>query len=299
MGENGYNGGDSGRGPAETGPAPDLEPVNGDDMAHGSSKSTKFAAFQFYPRDFLASDKVARMSLSEIGVYITLLSYAWLGRGLPTDIDQLARLVRIPPKRFAKIWSGVLSECFVVKGGKLVNPRQELQRKELESYVASCAKGGERSAETRKARYGSAQPPRSDPRSGPRSDAEVTPNTASASSTASSTAKKSTDGARRIPTLVTPPIQHRNVAHFSPCGDVPNFVHDELVRKVANGGVGEREADQQVRAFYADTERRFEGQIVGDPAPKFWRDQFAQRAKPTKPMSDAAATVFKTLGVKL
>lgn len=108
-------------------------------------------------------------------------------------------------------------------------------------------------------------------------------------------------GTRRAPTLVTPPLQHRHVAHFSPLGDVPNGLHSEFVRKVANGGVSEVEADQQVRNFYAKTEGEFVGQIVAEDAWKFWRGQFAAKGKtaqPVKAMSDAAALVFETLGIK-
>lgn len=81
----------------------------------------------------------------------------------------------------------------------------------------------------------------------------------------------------RATTLVVPPIQYRNISHFSPLGDVPRFVHDELVRKVQNGGATETDADRQVRAFYTETERGWSGQIVGDEPPKFWRAQFAAR----------------------
>ena len=167
-----------------------------DDVA--PTKSTKFAAFQFYPRDFLTSDKVSRMTLTEVGIYITLLCYAWLGHGLPGELDQVARLVRIPTVRFKRIWNGPLSECFVKRGAKLVNPRQEQQRKELEAYVERCSKGGERSAETRRERYGTSQPPRSDLRSDLRSGLEVVPNTSSSSAIASSTAKKEQDDGQSL-----------------------------------------------------------------------------------------------------
>jgi uncharacterized protein YdaU (DUF1376 family) len=171
-----------------TEPSPDQATTGEVDMA--TIKSSKFAAFQFYPRDFLTSDKVARMSLEETGVYITLLCYAWLGKGLPPEPEQLARMLRMPLGRFKKVWAGVLSECFVLRAGKLVNPRQEHQRKELIAYVESCAKGGERSAETRRNRYGTSQPRRSDLRSDIRSESELTPNTSSSSAIASSSAKE-------------------------------------------------------------------------------------------------------------
>lgn len=118
------------------------------------------------------------------------------------------------------------------------------------------------------------------------------------SATATATAQRP---ARPIPTLVTPPIRHRHVAHFSPLGDVPNDLHSEFVRKVANGGVDDAEADRQVRTFYAAVEAEHVGQIVAENAWTFWRAQFAakgKRAAPIKPMSDASSMVFETLGVK-
>jgi uncharacterized protein YdaU (DUF1376 family) len=161
-------------------------------------QSTKFAAFQFYPRDFLTSSKVVRMSPTEVGIYFTLLCYSWLDEGLPVAPEELAKLTRIPLKRFQKLWGGVLSECFVVRSGRLVNPRMERQRKELRAYVESCRRGGENSAATRRARNGTAQPskvPRSDlrsePQSEPRSESQVTPNTAFASSSSSAFASAS------------------------------------------------------------------------------------------------------------
>jgi len=155
-----------------------------------ASQKRSRAAFQFYPADFLASSKVARMSTMEIGAYFTLLCYAWTDNGLPAQIDQLAKLLRMPSGRFKKLWAGVLSECFEERQGRLVNPRQERQRKELEDYISACERGGRRSADSRSKRYGSSQPVHSDSRSEPRSErrsehrsgVEVAPNTSSSSS---------------------------------------------------------------------------------------------------------------------
>lgn len=99
-----------------------------------SSKSTKSPAFQFYPSDFLGDDRVARMTYTEIGIYTVLLSRAWLAGGLPTDVGEIAKMLKLPPPRFRKLWAGVLSECFTVKNGRLVNPRQEKERQKQADY---------------------------------------------------------------------------------------------------------------------------------------------------------------------
>src|SRR5678816_1975538 len=69
------------------------------------------------------------MSLTEIGAYTLLLAHCWLDGGLPLDVEQLARIVKVPAKQFAKMWAGPLHECFSERVGKLVNDRLEIERK--------------------------------------------------------------------------------------------------------------------------------------------------------------------------
>lgn len=99
------------------------------------TKSTKSPAFQFYPRDFLSSRKVDRMSMTERGIYITLLAHCWIDRGLPTDLSELAAACRMKPAQFERIWSrGVVSQCFEFRNDRLVNPRLEVERKVQVEY---------------------------------------------------------------------------------------------------------------------------------------------------------------------
>ena len=102
----------------------------------------KSPAFQFYPTDFLSSSKVARMSLTEIGIYTILLCHCWLDGGLPKSVEQLALLVRVRTDRFAKIWAGVLSECFREEGGKLLNIRLERERNKQAHRRSNGTLGG-------------------------------------------------------------------------------------------------------------------------------------------------------------
>ena len=123
-----------------------------------------------------------------------------------------------------------------------------------------------------------------------------TPEISSTTSTATATAHA--EPARRSATLVIPPIKHAHLAHFSPCGDVPNQLHSEFVRKVVNGGADESEANRMVRDFYKAVEAEHVGQIVAENAFAFWRAQFQAKGKPTaKPMSEAASMVFQTLNM--
>lgn len=115
-------------------------------MAHGSSQSKRSPAFQWYPEAYFSSSRVQRMSHTERGIYIDLLSYCWLENGLPTSTDLLAGMLRISPKRFARIWSnGPLHECFHERNGRLFNARQERERKkqrEFREQKSAAARSG-------------------------------------------------------------------------------------------------------------------------------------------------------------
>lgn len=111
--------------PKHTGSDPDMP----------SSKSTKSPAFQFYPRDFLASHNVDRMAMTERGAYITLLARDWLDGGVPTDLDELASMCRMKPSQFRRMWSnGRLSRCFTEKNGRFFNDRLEVERRIQSAY---------------------------------------------------------------------------------------------------------------------------------------------------------------------
>jgi uncharacterized protein YdaU (DUF1376 family) len=111
-------------------------------MAHEPAQRSP--AFQFYPKDFLSSSHVQRMTLTEIGVYIVLLSHAWLSGGVPAEMPELAKLVKMPTARFAKMWSGALSECFEIKDGRLVNSRLESERQKQNAYREKQAEHGKK-----------------------------------------------------------------------------------------------------------------------------------------------------------
>lgn len=116
-----------------------------------ASKSTKAPAFQFYPKDFISSSKVQRMSLTEIGVYTLLLSHCWLDNGLPTDLSQLAAIVKMKPQQFERMWTaGALNECFHVRNGKLHNDRLDQERKKQTEFRRRQADNGAKGGRPRK-----------------------------------------------------------------------------------------------------------------------------------------------------
>lgn len=78
-------------------------------------------SFQFYPRNFLTSQKVAAMSLEQIGAYVLLLCNAWLSDQpgtLPDDQHLLSALARANG-RWPDIAQGVLS-AWDRDGGRIV-----------------------------------------------------------------------------------------------------------------------------------------------------------------------------------
>ena len=108
---------------------------SGADPNMASSKRTPSPAFQFYPRDFLLSRRVNRMSMTERGIYITLLAMCWIDGGISTDLDQVARDLGQKPVKFRTMWDrGALRECFTEKHGRLINVRLEEERRKQNEY---------------------------------------------------------------------------------------------------------------------------------------------------------------------
>lgn len=137
-------------GAAQTAPAPEqsVEEVH-QDMP--SPKRTTAPAFQFYPKDFLTSPRVMNMTATERGMYITLLCVCWLEGGLPNDVKQLANLVRVPLKQFAKAWPHNLQGCFTpVRNARLINQRLEAERQKQIAYREKQAQFGKKGADVRK-----------------------------------------------------------------------------------------------------------------------------------------------------
>ena len=106
-------------------------------------------AFQFYPDDFLNDDKVAGMSLQEIGAYVVLLCHAWTNRGIPSDQDRLSRILGVSRPALAKLWPA-LKPCWqAADDGRLVNPRMERERELQAAYREQQADSGRRGAQKR------------------------------------------------------------------------------------------------------------------------------------------------------
>jgi len=110
----------------------------------------KSPAFQFYPGDWLSSEKIMLMTPAEEGAYIRLLAIAWGSEdcGLPDDDKQLAILSRLG-EGWLKGGSRVVRQCFYSENGRLYNARLLKERKKQEAWRKKSSEGGKKSAKVR------------------------------------------------------------------------------------------------------------------------------------------------------
>lgn len=246
-------------------------------MGNAVSKSTKSPAFQFYPKDFLTDSRVRYMSMTERGIYITLLSMCWTDDGLPSDLVKLAHDCGMKAGQFQRLWdSGVLHECFYEKNGRLYNPRLDKERKIQSEYRRRQTDNANKRWDKPKDATavpshpsGNAPLPRSLPRSLPQSASE-----------------------RRAPLHAS----HRT--HAS-CGRVcvPAALHGEFVRRRNHDG-----ADKELRDWYLVVDQQWsEGGEFGTVEPGdafvFWKARYAEKWPAPVATKDTRPEWMKKAGV--
>ena len=94
--------------------------------------------FRWFPKDAEADFKYISMSLSELGLFHRCLNLAWLNDGIPSDVTELARLLRLSVDEVETNWKRV-SLCFVGRGKAKTNPRQEEERNHALTKSAKSA----------------------------------------------------------------------------------------------------------------------------------------------------------------
>lgn len=109
----------------------------------------KAPAFQFYPTDYIASQRVQMLTLEEEGAYVRLLCYCWQHGSIPSDVEQLARLIG---KGASTTLAAVVAAMFqpTSDGSRLVHDRLEREKAKQDEWRAKSAAGGLKSAEKRK-----------------------------------------------------------------------------------------------------------------------------------------------------
>lgn len=112
--------------------------------------SSKPPAFQFYPQDYLASTRVAEMTLEEEGVYIRLLCYCWASGSIPADPERCARLAG---KGCSVATATVVQRSFnehPTDPQRLVHDRLDIERENQRKRREQAVEAGKESAKRRK-----------------------------------------------------------------------------------------------------------------------------------------------------
>jgi len=92
------------------------------------------AWYPHYAKDWLTSDNVMSMGYFEKGVFIQLLSIAWVNDGLPNNEAKAKQMLGLCLEEWeACAW--IVRELFYDDGTKLRNKRQEVERKKYTDKV--------------------------------------------------------------------------------------------------------------------------------------------------------------------
>ena len=115
----------------------------------------KSPAFQFYPSDWLGSQRVALMTLEEEGAYIRALAFCWGQGGVPADPQKLAFLIGKGASTTVGTTVAAMFEPDPNRPGWLFSPRMEEVRAKQAEWREKSIEGGKKSGEARKLKGGS------------------------------------------------------------------------------------------------------------------------------------------------
>lgn len=107
---------------------------------------TDFPWFPLYVDDWMRA--TATMTDEQAGAYMRLLCHAWAENGLPTHEAEIQRIGRWSAGAWKRIWP-VVSTKWAEVDGRLVNQRQERERKGRDAYREGRAEAGRRGASKR------------------------------------------------------------------------------------------------------------------------------------------------------
>ena len=108
----------------------------------------KSPAFQFYPTDWLGSQRVQMLTLEEEGAYIRLVASCWQHGSIPADTEQCARIIG---KGCSTTVARVVQAMFQPshEAGRLVHDRLESERIKQADWREKSSLGGKKSAQMR------------------------------------------------------------------------------------------------------------------------------------------------------
>ena len=99
----------------------------------------EFPWFPLYVDDWMRA--TATMTDEQAGAYMRLLCHAWAEGGLPRDETAIRSIGRWSPTAWRRIWPAVAGK-WREQDGRLVNPRQERERKGRDAYRELKATAG-------------------------------------------------------------------------------------------------------------------------------------------------------------
>lgn len=113
--------------------------------------ANKPPAFQFYVKDWLTSQTIARMTEKQERTYLRLLLHAWDSDepgSLPNDINVLSKVVKID-KRTLRDFLSKFPQTFIEVDAKLVNAKQRKIYEELVQFSQKASDRGKKGAQAR------------------------------------------------------------------------------------------------------------------------------------------------------
>ena len=123
---------------------------------------TKRPAFQFYPGDWLGSQRVSLLTLEEEGAYLRLLASCWQHGSIPSAPDMIARLIGKGASTTLATTLATMFQPHPFNAGLLVHDRLERERDKQDAWAEKSREGGRKSAEKRQSLKGGSttvQPP--------------------------------------------------------------------------------------------------------------------------------------------
>lgn len=121
-------------------------------MARKNGRKPKSPAYQWYPSDAAIDENYRLLDDAERGNFHTLYDFAWMNDGIPQDIESVAALLGRDVELMRARWIR-LGKCWVPhpkKPGRLVNARQERERKSRAAFRLAMSKNGLKGGRPRK-----------------------------------------------------------------------------------------------------------------------------------------------------
>jgi len=109
----------------------------------------KRPAFQFYPGDWLGSQRVSLLTLEEEGAYLRLLASCWQHGSIPSAPDMIARLIGKGASTTLATTLATMFQPHPFNPALLVHDRLERERDKQDAWAEKSREGGRKSAEKR------------------------------------------------------------------------------------------------------------------------------------------------------